>query len=87
MYGISITVYGISPKCLVQLMVFSWYFYHIFQASTLSLKPQADHSVDLANEIENLVKLKMVRHNGCYGDYKGCYGDCMHDISLVFVFL
>lgn len=32
-----------------------------FQASTLSLKPQQDHSVDLANEIENLVKLKMVR--------------------------
>ena len=32
-----------------------------FQASTLSLKPQQENSVDLATEIENLVKLKMVR--------------------------
>lgn len=39
-----------------------------FQASTLSLKPQQDHSVDLANEIENLVKLKMVRLHCCHGN-------------------
>jgi len=34
----------------------------LFQASSLSLKPQVDNSVDLAIEIENLAKLRMVRH-------------------------